>query len=125
MKSKKKAIILLAVIILAIAATVVANRRLTQKLDKLYGEEQHFFEMGETVPFADNYLSKDKVSVDGYSLRVDNAEVSHATNCLAVLARQKKASLHYPAETSQSSRKRFASLRQHLPMRIAAQTVSA
>lgn len=75
MKSKKKAIILLALIILAIAATVVANRRLTQKLDELYGEEQQFFEMGETVPFADNYLSKNKVSVDGYSLRVDNAEV--------------------------------------------------
>lgn len=75
MKSKKKVIFLIAIIFIVVIATIIANLRLTQKLDELYGEEQLFFEMGETVQFGSNYLSKNKVSVDGYSLRVDDAEV--------------------------------------------------
>ena len=75
MKSRKKVVASLAIIILAVAATVIANSRVTRFLDENYGIEQQFFSIGESVPFGNNYQGTDAVSVDGYSLRVDDAEV--------------------------------------------------
>lgn len=73
---KTKTWIILAAIILAVIVTFIANHRLIQVLEENYGENQEYYTMGEIVPFGENYQTIGfEETMDGYSLRVNSAEV--------------------------------------------------
>ncbi len=68
--------IILAAIILTVITTFIANHRLTQDLEANYGENQEYYAMEEIVPFGENYQTIGfEETVDGYSLRVNNAKI--------------------------------------------------
>lgn len=75
-KVKKRTWVILAAVILAVSASFIANRRLTAFLDENWGKNEEFYAMGETIPFGENYLDVGaQETMDGYSLRVNSAEV--------------------------------------------------
>lgn len=75
-RSQTKVWITLAAILLTVIATFIANQRLTQNLEASYGENQEYYAMGEIVPFGENYQTIGfEDTVDGYSLRVNNAKI--------------------------------------------------
>lgn len=74
-KYRKRALLAVAASVVAVAVTVLVNRNLTQYLDAAYGVETVYYGMGEIIPFGDDYLDYDDESLDGYSMRIDAAQV--------------------------------------------------
>lgn len=62
-----------------------ALERVTKRLEDNYGIERQFYSMGEVIELGDNYMDIQTVSVDGYSIRVDKAEVMSREQLLARL----------------------------------------
>ncbi len=75
MKRGTKLCIIILAVVLLIGTTVIRNRQITQMLDTGYGFEVRYHEMGEIVPYGDNYADYTGEILDGYSVRADKAEV--------------------------------------------------
>lgn len=76
-KNRKKIWIIAIAVVVFTVATIIANIRLTAALDAEYAAgEEVYYEMGDTVDYGENhvyYIYDD--DLDGYSVRVDCAEV--------------------------------------------------
>ena len=58
-----------------IGLTVWRNHQIVAALDAEYGIETRYHMMGEIIPFGENHQDYDDEPKDGYSIRVDNAEI--------------------------------------------------
>ena len=67
----------LGVAVLAVAATAIAQVRLSRYLEENYGRRYEYYQIGDVVEFGDNYqfVAGYGDSLDGYSIQVDAAEV--------------------------------------------------
>ena len=75
MKGQRKLIFIVAAIAAILLATGLVNRKLTQSLEEAYGVEYKYYDMGEVVPFEEDYQTYGVSLLDGYSMRIDKAEV--------------------------------------------------
>ena len=74
----KKGIRLLLILLFSagfIGLTVWRNHQIVAALDAEYGIETRYHMMGEIIPFGENHQDYDDEPKDGYSIRVDNAEI--------------------------------------------------
>lgn len=66
-----------------IGLTVWRNHQIVAALDAEYGIEIGYHEMGEIVPFGENHQDYNDEPKNGYSIRVDSAEVLSCDELLA------------------------------------------
>lgn len=82
----KKGVRLLLILLFSagfIGLTVWRNHQIVAALDAEYGIETRCHKMGEIVPFGENHQDYDDEPKDGYSIRVDSAEILSYDELLA------------------------------------------
>ncbi len=75
MKKHWKLWTVLLVILIVIVATACRNRQIISRLEAEHGVDYVYYEMGDIVPFEDDYQTYGAENLDGYFLRMDDAQV--------------------------------------------------
>ncbi len=75
MKKRWKLWTVLFVILIVIVATACRNRQIISRLEAEHGVDYVYYEMGDIVPFENDYQTYGAENLDGYFLRMDDAQV--------------------------------------------------
>lgn len=73
--TRKKLLFTFLSIVIVVGVTITINQRVNQSLEDAYGVEEELYSMGEWIPFGNNRQNSYEESIEGYSIRVDEAEI--------------------------------------------------